>query len=224
MIFQNISELISIFKQNEVSYTLLTNGMNVMTHFKSLTEYKPKKITFSYHSKKKHEEIFGVKYNTEVLDESIRMICENEIDTTVSLLLLPINLCEIYSQIIHLIDLGVKSIKLIYPNDASIKSDLLTDFNKMVDEINKIDGIEFRYSDTKNQTCNLLERGFISYTLNNEKIYGCCNSVSHDDFIKTFNSKTLLSDILWDFYQTSRYVREFPCESYVEFCPIALNC
>jgi len=223
LLFQNISELISIFQQNDVSYTLLTNGINLEKHFSSLTEYKPKKITISYHSRKYYEEIFGVKFNTDILDKNIKMICENKIDLTISILLLPENIHEIYTHINHLIGLGVKSIKLIYPNNESVKSKLLIEFNDTIKEINRIEGIEFRYSDLRRKTCNLLERGFLSLPLNQEKIFGCCNSVSNNEFISKFNSNILLTDILWDFYKSSRELTYFPCESHVDFCPIALN-
>ncbi len=223
LLFQNISELISIFKSNDVSYTLLTNGMNLEQSLISFQEYQPKKITISYLSKKYHENIFGVKFNTDILDENISELCKRKINLTVSVLLLHENRSEIFSHIQHLINLGVKSIKFIYPNDKFIKSTLLKEFEETVNEINAIEGIEFRYSDTSRRTCNLLDRGFLSFPLSQNKIFGCCNSITDDNFIDKIDSEKNLTDTLWNFYKSSRELKYFPCESHVDFCPIALN-
>ena len=225
LIFENIAELFSIFKGNEISYTLLTNGMNIQNHFELFTSNIPKKITISYHSNTHYNSIFGVEYNTDLLDENIRELCKRKYNLTISVLLLEKNKSEILSHLLHLKSLGVASIKLIYPNDKNIRMSLKNEFFKDVELATLITGMDVRYSDLKSYTCNMVSRGFPSFSISQNKIYGCCNSISNQKFISKINTFDIdsLTTILYDFYNTAQALNEFPCESHVEFCPIALN-
>jgi molybdenum cofactor biosynthesis enzyme MoaA len=223
LLFENISELFSIFKKNEVSYTLLTNGMNIQKHFELFESNRLKNITISYHSKIYHNNIFGVEYNTDLLDENIHKLCERRINLTVSILFLEKNKNEIISHVLHLKSLGVKSIKLIYPNNGKIKMSLKSEFIETAKCVNSITGMDVRYSELKTSMCSMVSRGFLSFHLSQNKIYGCCNSISNENFISSINSFDSLATTLWNFYNMAQELNEFPCESHVEFCPIALN-
>ena len=158
-----------------------------------------------------------------MLDENIRELCKREINLTVSILLLEVNKSEILSHVLHLKSLGVKSIKLIYPNDKNLKMGLKNEFIKATESLNSITGMDIRHSELKSRTCNMDSRGFLSFSLSQNKIYGCCNAISNQDFISSIDSFDSLTTTLWDFYNAARVLNEFPCESHVEFCPIALN-
>jgi molybdenum cofactor biosynthesis enzyme MoaA len=223
LLFENISELFSIFKKKDVSYTLLTNGMNIQKHFELFECNKPKKITISYHSKAHHNSILNVEYDTDLLDNNIRELCERGINLTVTVLFLEENKNEILSHLLHIKSLGVKSIKLIYPNDIKINMSLENDFIKAVELGTSIKGIDLRYSELKSNVCSMVSRGFLSFPLSENKIYGCCNSISNDNFVSSINSFDNLKTTLWNFYNATQVLNEFPCESHVKFCPIALN-
>lgn len=223
LLFENISELFSIFKKKDISYTLLTNGMNIQKYFEIFKNNRPKKITISYHSKICHNGIFGIEYNTDLLDDNIRELCRMGINLTVTILFLEKNKDEILSHVLHLKSLGIKSIKLIYPNDKNIKMYLKNEFMKTIEYLTSIKGIEVRYSELKSCSCNMVSRGFLSFSLSQNKIYGCCNSIYNQKFISSINSFDNMSTTLWDFYNTAQVLNEFPCKNHVEFCPIALN-
>jgi len=223
LLFENISELFSIFKRKEVSYTLLTNGMNIQKHFESFESNIPKNITISYHSKTNHNNIFGVDYNTDLLDENISELSKRKINLTVSILFLERNKNEILSHILHLKSLGVKSIKLIYPNDEKMKMSLRNEFIETTKKINSIAEMNIRHSELKNIVCSMASRGFLSFSLSENKIYGCCNSISNENFISSIDSFDNLTTTLWNFYNAAQVLNEFPCKSYVDFCPITLN-
>jgi len=223
LLFENISELFSIFKKNDVSYTLLTNGMNIQKHFELFESNIPKNITISYHSKTHHNNIFGVDYNTDLLDENIRELCKRKINLTISVLFLEKNKNEILSHILHLKSLGVKSIKLIYPNYEKIKMSLRNEFIETIKKINSIAEMNIRHSELKDSVCGMTSRGFLSFSLSQNKIYGCCNSISNKNFINSIDSFDNLTTILWNFYNAAQALNEFPCKSNVDFCPIALN-
>jgi len=223
LLFENISELFSIFKKKDVSYTLLTNGINIQKHFELFKSCKPKKITISYHSKIHHNSIFGIKYNTDLLDENIRELCKRKISLTISVLFLEENKNEILSHILHLKSLGVKSIKLIYPNDEKIKMSLKNEFIKAIKCVTSITEIDIRHSKLGSYTCNMVSRGFLSFSLSQNKIYGCCNSISNENFISSVKQFDKLAATIQNFYNSAQVLKEFPCKSYVDFCPIALS-
>jgi molybdenum cofactor biosynthesis enzyme MoaA len=223
LLFKNISELLSIFKKKEVSYTLLTNGINIQKHFELFKSNKPKKITISYHSKTHHNSIFGVEYNTDLLDENIRELCKKKINLTVSVLFLEKNKNEILSHILYLKSLGVKSVKLIYPNDEKIKMNLKNEFIEVTKCVTSITEMDIRNSELKDSMCGMVSRGFLSFSLGQNKIYGCCNSISNEKFISSINSFDNLTTTLWNFYNAAQVLNEFPCNNYVDFCPIALS-
>jgi len=223
LVFENISELFSICKKKNVFYTLITNGMDIQNQFNLFENNSPKKITISYHSKVNHNTIFGVDYDTDLLDENIRELCKRKINLAISITILEDNKSEILSHILHLKSLGVKSVKLIYPNDKEIKMRLKNEFIKTVESINLIRGIDVRYSDLKSQTCNMVNRGFLSFPLDQNKVYDCCYSMSNEKFISNVNSLEDFKAAIWSFYKEAQMLNEFPCKRYVEFCPIALN-
>lgn len=223
LLFENISELFSIFKKKEVSYTLLTNGMNIQKYFKLFKNNMPKNITISYHSKIHHNNIFGVEYNTDLLDDNIRELCEGKINLTVSILFLEKNKNEILSHILYLKSLGVKSIKLIYPNNEKIKMVLKNEFIETVKNITSITEIDIRHSELKTNMCSMVNRGFLSFPLNQNKIYSCCNFISNKNFINRIDSFDNLTTTLWNFYNAAQVLNEFPCKSHIDFCPIALS-
>jgi len=223
LLFENISELFSVFKKKEVSYTLLTNGMNIQNHFDFFDNNRPKNITISYHSKLHHNGIFSVEYDTDLLDENIRELCKMEINLTISILFLEKNKNEILSHILHLKSLGVKSIKLIYPNDEKIKMNLKNEFIEIAKLATSITGIDIRHSELKVGMCSMVSRGFLSFFLSESRIYSCCNSISNNNFISSINSFDNITTTLWNFYKAAQVLNEFPCFSHVKFCPIALN-
>jgi molybdenum cofactor biosynthesis enzyme MoaA len=223
LLFKNISELFSIFIKNNVTYTLLTNGLNIHINFDLLNENRPNKITISYHSKKYYNNIFGIEYNTDLLDENIRELCRMGINLTVSILFIEKNKNEILSHIVHLKTLGVKSIKLIYPNNEKIKMNLRNDFFESLKLLTSVVGMDIRYSELNKSMCSMASRGFLSFHISQNKIYGCCNSIINKNFISNVNSFESLITTIWNFYFTAQTLEWFPCESHVEFCPIALN-
>jgi len=223
LLFENIFELFSIFKKKNVSYTLLTNAMNIQKHFELFKNNEPKKITISYHSKTHHNNIFGIEYNTDLLDENIRELCKRKFNLTISILFLDENKIEILSHVLHLKSLGVKSIKLIYPNDHKIKMNLKKEFVKTVEKVTSIKGIDIRYSELNASICSMVNRGFLSFHIDQNIIYSCCNSIFNKKFINNINSYENLITIIWNFYNAKKSINEFPCRNNVEFCPIALN-
>jgi len=223
LIFNNISELLSIFKDNKIPYTLFTNGVNIGKYLDFFESNKPKKITISYHSKIYHNAIFGIKYNTDLLDNYIYKLCKMDINLTISILLLEKNKSDIVSHILYLKSLGVKSIKFIYPNQKEIKMGLKETFIDLTNQIMSIKGVELRHSELNTNICDMINRGFLSFPLNKSQIYGCCNSIINKMYISDINNLNDLIKALWNFYKIAQAQKEFPCESYVEFCPIALN-
>lgn len=223
LVYENISELLYIFKNYDISYTLITNGMNIKNHIELFNSNKPKKITISYHSKLNHNNIFGVEYNTEMLDESIRELCKRKINIAITIIVFEGNRKEILSHVLFLKSLGVKSFKIIYPNDKKIKMSLRNEFVKIIKSLETISGIEIRHSELNSPVCNMISRGFLSYLLDRNNIYDCCYAMSNEHFIGKINSVDSLEAIIWKFYNTAQMLNTFPCESYVDFCPIALN-
>lgn len=223
LLFENISDLLTIFKNNNVSYTLLSNGMDIHKHLELFENNRPKKITISYHSKEYHNSIFGVPYKTDLLDENIRFLCEKKIDLTVSILLLENNQSGIPHHVLHLKSLGVNSIKLIYPNNEKTKMNLKNEFVRTVDLLASIPGINVRYSDLNSRTCSMVGRGFLSFSASQNKVYACCNSILNENFTSDIDPLNNLTDTLWNFYNAAQVLKGFPCENHVDFCPIALN-
>ena len=223
LLYDNISELFSIFKKKNVSYTLLTNGININKHFDIFEKNRPKKITIGYHSKINYSSVFGINYNTDILDENICELCKRKFNITISVLFLEENKNDIISHILHLKSLGVNSIKLIYPNNKKIKMSLMNEFIKTTELVKSISGIDVRYSDLKNNICSMDKRGFLSFFLDNNKIFGCCNSINNEKLISNINSSNDLEATILNFYNVAKKIKEFPCKNNVKFCPIALN-
>ena len=223
LVFDNLSELLSIFKEQQISYTLLTNGLVLHKYLEFFECNIPKKITVSYHSKKYNSDIFGIEYNTDLLDKNIRILCERKIDLTVSILFLEQNQEDVLTHALHLKSLGVKSIKLIYPNYKKIKMNLKSAFTETIELVTAISGIDVRYSELGTCTCAMVNRGFLSFSPSQNKLYSCCNAISDKNFISDLNSHDSLTTALWNFYNAAQVLKGFPCESHVDFCPIALN-
>jgi molybdenum cofactor biosynthesis enzyme MoaA len=223
LLFENISELFSIFKEKNVSYTLLTNSMNIQKYFELFKNNEPKKITISYHSKTHYNSVFGIEYNTDLLDQNIRELCKRKINLTISILFLDENKREILSHILHLKSLGVKSIKLIYPSDNKIRMNFKREFIESIEKVTSIEGIDIRYSELNANMCSMVNRGFLSFHLDQNKIYGCCNSIFNERFISSINSFDSLKTTIWNFYNEAQILTEFPCKNYVEYCPIAIT-
>jgi len=223
LIYENVSELLSIFNEKSISYTLLTNGMNIKNNIELFKENRPKKITISYHSKKYHNSIFGVKFDTNILDDNIRELCKMNINITISIIMLERNKYDIIPHVYYLRSLGVKSIKLIYPNYKEIKMSLSDKFIEIINEINSITGIDVRYSELNLNICSMINRGFLSFSLSKNILYGCCNTITNKIFVNSIISYDNITKILWEFYNAAQAIIDFPCENYVRFCPIVLN-
>ena len=217
LLFENFDKLLDLVKGDQVSYTILTNGILLNNYLNYFETNKPKKITISYHSKEKYKEIFGVDYESEHLDENIKKIIQMKIPLTVTIVFLKENSEEIIEHIEHLKSLGVDSIKIIYPNTSSIGKTMEEEFNKIISRIPK--NTSLRYSNFKNENCELSNKGYLSYFSQKKSFSECSNLIPTKKGIQS--SQKNIEKILWDFYFHSETIKDIPCKSHIKSCPLA---
>jgi len=100
---------------------------------------------------------------------------------------------------------------------------LKKEFIEAVEKVTSIEELDIRYSELNTNMCSMVNRGFLSFHLDQNKFYACCNSIFNEKFISSINSFDSLVTAIWNFYNATQVLNEFPCGNSVEFCPIALN-
>jgi molybdenum cofactor biosynthesis enzyme MoaA len=217
LLFKNFKKILDLIKRNQVSYTILTNGILLNDYLDYFEKNKPQKITISYHSKEKYKEIFGVNYDPELLDENIKRIIQMEIPLTVTMVFLKENSEEIIEHTEYLKSLGVNSIKIIYPNTSSIGETMKKQFSEIINRIPK--NISLKYSNMKNENCELSSKGYLSYFSQEDTLSKCSNLIPRKKGMQI--DEKSIEKILWDFYFDSETIKNIPCESHIKFCPLA---
>ena len=222
-LYENISDLLSLLRKDGIHYNLLTNGINIRKNTNLFIKYPPNKVIISYHSKMLYAAMHGIEHNTGLMDDCIRDLCAMGVDLTISVLFMRMNVSDVRSHILHLRALGVKSVKIIYPNIGTIKMSLMTEFNSIINWAISMSGMNIRFSDSSVSRCFLTTRGFLSYLSSRNLLLGCCNSPINRKFIANIDLLENLPEILWKFYNEGSLINEYPCISHVTFCPIALS-
>lgn len=227
LIFSNFYKLVEILASYSCNYTLLTNGILLKERIQSLLKYKPQKITISYHSKENYKDIFNADYSFEELKEDLSKLIDNEINTTITITLLPENLTEIELLVSKLINVGIKSFKINYPNISSINNSLIKHYLEIIASLrNSYPNILFRFTDVKHTSCMLQYRGTLSLDLASLRLFDCCATVPYGNNIKinTLNKTDYILSIL-ELYNNNKRSNHapFPCKTELTFCPINLN-
>lgn len=221
LIFRNIAELINILKNQNLNYTLITNGQNLHKFLDVISSYPPKKITISLHSIKNYKSIFKNEIDFEVLFNSLSRLKENsntEIITTV--VYLPQNSDEILDLIELFETKDIDGTKVIFPNNYLFENYYKEKFKGLKISSSKM---EIRKSDFTQKKCLLNDRGFLSIVVGSLETYNCCTTVgeleNRIEIEKTFN----LKKIVIQQHKENKNLRGFPCQTNLSFCPIALT-
>lgn len=226
-IFQNLSDVLSIIKSEELNYTLLTNGMNLKNHLNSILTNRPTKLSISFHSLDNYGSILGIKSKINSVLYAIEKLLHFRINVAITILFIPENEKEIINLIRYFTDMGVKSFKLIYPNFKNISMRMYPHFEEtikflMTSRYKK--SIEIKFTDFNQTFCLLKYRGFLSLTLPDFRLYNCCTLFDNEkSYSITHFDTNYISSALISIYDDFFDIRNHLCKSYISACPISLK-
>lgn len=227
LVFENLKEVIDIIKDNRMRYTLLTNGINLVRYLDCICSTLPLKVTISFHSFNNVQSIYGVDYNPDWIVSSIKKMLFFHINVTIALLFLPENERDVINIIDRFAAFGVRHFKLIYPNCNDIGMRMYNKFRNTVSTLMNYRNngiVEIRYTKLDQECCLLEDRGFLSLTIPDFKLYSCC-ALAHERTCHSIAGHNIeeISSCLMSIYVNSRNIKGYPCNSYISTCPISLN-
>jgi MoaA/NifB/PqqE/SkfB family radical SAM enzyme len=220
LIFNNFSSIISILKESELDYTILSNGQNIHNYINEFQQHLPKKITISFHSKKMYYEIFKNDIDFNILFKSLRQLKEKKVEIATTTLFLDENHKEITELLNLFEEQELDSAKLIYPNNYLSKNDLKGKFINTKFNSNYID---IRVTDFKQKSCLLKSRGFISIIVEDLSVYNCCTNVGESENQTITTEVFDLKEIIVKQYLDNKNIKDIPCKTNLLSCPIALR-
>jgi hypothetical protein len=230
-LFSNLDELIQPFLEQGLKYRVLTNAIKIADHLPFFRESPPVRFTISVHDTVHPEDVFDVAIDADSWESNRRQLAQIcDVEATLVIQDPMLGRLRAHRALEDLASDGVAHIKLILENSQQVSA--TSSFNDLACVLRDTWGTlfqSFRYTDTKQCSCRLKDKGFPSIDLGSSTIFACCVQVG-DRTIPAGHSSSLpitagaAIDTFVAVIENSRgwTTPNLPCDAGHSFCPLGL--
>lgn len=188
--FENLDCLTSAAVEEGMSYSLLTNGLQLGRSLENLRNKPPSKITISIHSLARSSLIFQSPMESEQLLDSISEYLQLGTSITATLVCLPITLEDLPDTLDRLYGTGVRDYKLVALNSNAGRTTANEELLQQVVSYARVAlpaDARVRYTDLEQRTCLLRRQGELSVSLPKFEWSWCCATMGTQHLGNTHN-------------------------------------
>lgn len=223
LVFDDFGDLVATCRDIGISYSLLTNGIQLSDHLAELLSTPPNRVTVSIHDLDDEGGTFGVPRSQAAIFRSMRELTDSGVRVAVTIVYPQAGLAEAARIVDAAVDAGIHDVKIIYENSSRVGRSAVQDFEGLVHRI-ELRPVRVRASDLNEWRCDLRQRGYLSVSVPSLEVWDCCVRVPSpaNARISAFDVEGL-HNVVQDMFARRSRVQGPPCVTYHGACPVSLK-
>ena len=226
LVYENYDEVISILQKLKIGYSIITNGINLSLFREAFFSFPPKRLIVSFHSIDCKEEAHEAGTNCKDVMNEIALLARRGFDILVSIVFRESNMHEIPSIVKQYTAIGIRTFKLIYPNTPYHGKCLIDQFQDCKTILRRsFSDVRIFATRFNADSCLLTSEGFLSISVADCKVTSCCVLMGCGPFAPLEYWDTEKAAATIERIHSEACIKRvgFPCKTYFENCPLALE-